>query len=146
MRIANQVVLDEVEEGKFVTMLYLTLDPATGELACSGAGHPEPRVVRPDGAVEELEARLALGIAPDQQYPEARTTLERARPSCCSQTGSWSPEGGRALYGKVRLDRLLGEQRALRRAAAGTRGREDSKAFAGGGLADDSAVVVKKTS
>ena len=32
MRIANQVVLDEVEEGKFVTMLYLTLDPATGEL------------------------------------------------------------------------------------------------------------------
>ena len=74
MRIANQVVLDEVEEGKFVTMLYLTLDPATGELACAGAGHPEPRLVRPDGAVEELEARgLALGIAPDQQYPEARS-------------------------------------------------------------------------
>ena len=48
MRIANQVVLDEVEEAVPVTMLYLTLDPATGELACSGAGHPEPRVVRPD--------------------------------------------------------------------------------------------------
>ena len=148
MRIANQVVLDEVEEGKFVTMLYLTLDPATGELACSGAGHPEPRVVRPDGAVEELEAHgLALGIAPDQQYPEARTTLEPGASVVLFTDGVVESRVGAELYGKVRLDRLLGEQRALRAQQLARAVVEDSRAFAGGGLADDSAVVVvKKTS
>ena len=148
MRIANQVVLDEVEEGKFVTMLYLTLDPATGELACSGAGHPEPRVVRPDGTVEELEAHgLALGIAPDQQYPEARTTLEPGASVVLFTDGVVESRVGAELYGKVRLDRLLGEQRALRAQQLARAVVEDSRAFAGGGLADDSAVVVvKKTS
>jgi serine phosphatase RsbU (regulator of sigma subunit) len=148
MRIANQVVLDEVEEGKFVTMVYLTLDPATGELACSGAGHPEPRVVRPDGAVEELAARgLALGIAPDQRYPEARTTLEPGASVVLFTDGVVESRVGAELYGKVRLDRLLGEQRALRAQQLARAVVEDCRAFAGGGLADDSAVVVvKKTS
>jgi serine phosphatase RsbU (regulator of sigma subunit) len=148
MRIANQVVLDEVEEGKFVTMLYLTLDPATGELACSGAGHPEPRVVRPDGSVEELEARgLALGIEPDQQYPEARTTLEPGASVVLYTDGVVESRVEGELYGKVRLDRLLREQRALRAQQLARAVVEDSRAFAGGGLADDSAVVVvKKTS
>jgi serine phosphatase RsbU (regulator of sigma subunit) len=51
------------------------------------------------------------------------------------------------LYGKVRLDRLLGEQRELRAQQLARAVVEASRAFAGGGLADDSAVVVvKKTS
>jgi serine phosphatase RsbU (regulator of sigma subunit) len=145
MRIANQVVLDEVEEGKFVTMLYLTLDPASGEVACSGAGHPPPRVVRSDGTVEELEARgLALGIAPDQQYPEARTTLEPGASVVLFTDGVVESRVGAELYGNARLDRLLGEQRALGAQQLARAVVEDSRAFAGGGLADDSAVVVVK--
>lgn len=148
MRIANQVVLDEVEEGKFVTMLYLTLDPATGELACSGAGHPEPRLVRPDGSVEELAARgLALGIAPDQQYPEATATLEPGASVVLFTDGVVESRAAGELYGKPRLDRLLGEQHGLRAQQIARAVVEDSRAFAGGDLADDSAVVVvKKTS
>ncbi len=145
MRIANQVVLDEVEEGKFVTMVYLTVDPTTGELACSGAGHPEPRVVRSDGSVEELAARgLALGIAPDQQYPEARAIL---RPGDCVVLFTDGVVESRIegeLYGKLRLDRLLADQRGLRAQQLARAVVEDSRAFAGGGLADDSAVVVVK--
>jgi serine phosphatase RsbU (regulator of sigma subunit) len=145
MRIANQVVLDEVEEGKFVTMLYLTLDPATGELACSGAGHPEPRLVRPDGSVEELAARgLALGIAPDQEYPEARATLEPGASVVLFTDGVVESRVGAELYGKTRLDTLLREQRDLRAQQLARAVVEDSRAFAGGGLADDSAVVVVK--
>ena len=148
MRIANQVVLDEVEEGKFVTMLYLTVDPTTGELACSGAGHPEPRVVRPDGSVEELAARgLALGIAPDQQYPEARATLEPGDCVVLFTDGVVESRMDGELYGKLRLDRLLADQRGLQAQQLARAVVEDSRAFAGGGLADDSAVVVvKKTS
>jgi serine phosphatase RsbU (regulator of sigma subunit) len=145
MRIANQVVLDEVEESKFVTMLYLTLDPATGEIACAGAGHPEPRLVRPDGSVVELAARgLALGIAPDQEYPEAHAVLERGAAVVLFTDGVVESRLDGALYGQTRLDRLLSERRALPAEELARAVVEDSRAFAGGGLADDSAVVVVK--
>ena len=88
MRIANQVVLDEVEEGKFVTMLYLTLDPATGDSPAL------PGAITSRGSCGRMEpsrswARgLALGIAPDQQYPEARRR--------------WSRRVRRAVHGRGR--------------------------------------------
>ena len=90
---------------------------------------------------------LALGIAPDQQYPEARTTLEPGASVVLFTDGVVESRVGAELYGKVRLDRLLGEQRSLRAQQLARAVVEDSRAFAGGGLADDSAVVVvKKTS
>ena len=145
MRIANGVVLDEVEEGKFVTMLYLTLDPRTGEIACAGAGHPEPRIVRPDGTVVELAARgLALGIAPDQVYVEARAVLEPGAAVVLFTDGVVESRVGSELYGQTRLDRLLSERRDLPAEELARALVEDSRAFAGGGLADDSAVVVVK--
>ena len=145
MRIANGVVVDEVEEGKFVTMLYLTLDPRTGEMACAGAGHPEPRIVRPDGTVVELAARgLALGIAPDQVYVEARTVLEPGAAVVLFTDGVVESRAGGELYGQVRLDRLLSERRDLPAEELARAVVEDSRAFAGGLLADDSAVVVVK--
>ena len=145
MRIANQVVLDEVEEGKFVTMLYVTVDPATGEVACSGAGHPEPRLVRPDGSVVELPARgLALGIEPDQEYPAARAVLEPGAAVVLFTDGVVESRSDGELYGATRLDRLLGERRGLGAKALARAVVEDSRAFAGGALADDCAVVVVK--
>src|SRR5207253_7512520 len=39
---ANEIVLGEITTGKFVTLLYLVVDPRTGELACATAGHPPP--------------------------------------------------------------------------------------------------------
>ena len=148
MRIANQVVLDEVEEGTFVTMLYVTLEPFTGELACAGAGHPDPRVVRVDGSVVELGARgLALGIAPDQEYPEARTTLAPGDAVVLFTDGVVESRVDSELYGNARLDAVLAERRDLPAEALARTVVEDSRAFAGGELADDSAVVVvKKTS
>jgi len=145
LRIANQVVLDEVEEGKFVTMLYLTVDPTTGELACAGAGHPEPRVVRPDGTVEELTARgLALGIAPDQDYPEAQTTLEPGAAVVLYTDGVVESRFDGQLYGGVRLDALLRERNELAPEELARAVVEDARTFAGGALADDCAVVVVK--
>ncbi|HEX2291924.1 MAG TPA: SpoIIE family protein phosphatase [Gaiellaceae bacterium] len=145
LRIANQVVLDEVGDGKFVTMLCLTVDPATGELACAGAGHPDPRLVRPDGTVVELAARgLALGVAPDQEYPETRATLEPGAAVVLFTDGVVEARVDAELYGSHRLDRLLAAQRHLSPADLARAVVEDSRAFAGGALTDDSAVVVVK--
>ena len=42
---ANDVVVEEIGAGKFITMLYLTIDLARGEVACASAGHPPPRLL-----------------------------------------------------------------------------------------------------
>ena len=126
-----------------MTMVYLTLNPETGELVAASAGHPNPRLVRSDGGVVELgTSGLALGIAPDQEYAEARSLLDPAAPSSSSPTASsrrrarrrsLRPRTARSLP----LDAPQAHRGELARALV-----DDAKTFSGGGLADDSAVVV----
>jgi serine phosphatase RsbU (regulator of sigma subunit) len=73
---ANDVVVDEIAPGKFITMTYVTVDGRSGDVACANAGHPAPRVVLPDGAVHGLDAHgLILGIDSGQDYDEARDSV-----------------------------------------------------------------------
>jgi serine phosphatase RsbU (regulator of sigma subunit) len=147
LRAANEVVVDEVEEGKFVTMVYVTLDPETNELKCASAGHPEPRLVCADGRVLELAGSgLALGIAPDQEYGEAREELEPGSAVVLFTDGVIEARRDGELYGPERLARLLAEQRELSARELAEAVVAGAKAFAGGGLTDDSAVVVVKRS
>ena len=72
---ANDVVVGEIAVGKFITMAYLTIDPA-GEVLCASAGHPEPRLVHPDGTVTGLACGgLALGIDAPQTYEQVSAEL-----------------------------------------------------------------------
>ncbi len=145
LRAANEVVVDEVQEGKFVTMVYVTLDPETGELACASAGHPNPRLVRSDGTVMELAASgLALGVARDQDYSEARERLEPGSVVVLFTDGVIEARRDGELYGHGRLDRVLCEHRELSAAELAKAVVDDARAFSGGDLADDSAVVVVK--
>jgi phosphoserine phosphatase RsbU/P len=142
---ANEVVVDEVGEGKFVTMVYLTVDGQTGELACASAGHPVPRLVRPDGSVLELAASgLALGIARDQAYPEAREPLLPGSAVVLFTDGVIEARREGELFGHARLDRLLAENRELRASDLAQAVVDGARAYAGGELSDDSAVVVVK--
>src|SRR5215207_3792670 len=52
---ANEVVVGEIAPGKFITMIYLTVQSATGAVVAASAGHPAPLLVSPDGAVRPLE-------------------------------------------------------------------------------------------
>jgi sigma-B regulation protein RsbU (phosphoserine phosphatase) len=145
LRAANEVVVDEVQEGKFVTMVYLTLDPKTGELACASAGHPDPRLICEDGRVVELAASgLALGIARDQEYAEAREQLDPGSVVVLFTDGVTEARRDGELYGNERLDRFLSENRKLPAAELARAVVDGARAFSGGGLADDLAVVVVK--
>ena len=145
LRAANEVVVDEVGEGKFVTMVYVTVDGETGELACASAGHPVPRLVCADGRVLELaESGLALGIAPRQAYVEARETLEAGSAVVLFTDGVVEARRDGELFGSERLGRLLGENRELPAAELAQAVVDGARAFSGGGLSDDSAVVVVK--
>jgi serine phosphatase RsbU (regulator of sigma subunit) len=139
----NEVVLEEVEVGKFVTMVYLKVDPERTELACASAGHPRPRLLRADGSVESLPAGgLALGIIGDQSYEEIRIPYAPGEAVVLYTDGVIEARRGRELYGTPRLDDFLRRNSGLGARALADAVLADCRAFAGGPLLDDCAVVV----
>jgi len=140
---ANDVVVDEIAPGKFITMTYLAVDPGRGEVAYANAGHPPPRLVLPDGTVRGLEAPgIVLGIDPGQTYEEVRTELPVGSTIVLYTDGVVEARNGGELYGTERLDELLVELRGLPAAELARAVTEDARSYAGGELSDDLAVVV----
>ena len=140
---ANEIVLEEIGEGKFITMLYVTADGREGELACASAGHPPPRVVRA-GIVEPLGVRgLALGIAGEQEYDVERVLLEQGDAAVLFTDGLLEARRDGELYGEERLDDSLEKHASLPAEELAKALVEDCRAF-GGDLTDDCAVVVLK--
>jgi sigma-B regulation protein RsbU (phosphoserine phosphatase) len=140
---ANDVVVDEIAPGKFITMTYLTVDPGRSEIACANAGHPPPRLVLPDGTVRGLEAPgIVLGIDSGQTYEEVRTELPVGSTIVLYTDGVVEARNDGELYGTERLDELLLELRGLPAAELARAVTEDARSYAGGELSDDLAVVV----
>jgi serine phosphatase RsbU (regulator of sigma subunit) len=140
---ANDVVVDEIAPGKFITMAYLTIDGVRGDVRCASAGHPAPRLILPDGSVRGLEANgLVLGIDSHQTYEEVRTDLPSGSVIVVYTDGVIEARRDGELYGVERLDALLSERRDLPPRELAAAVTEDCRAFAGGELGDDVAVVV----
>ena len=141
---ANEVVLGEIAAGKFITLLYLTADPRTGELACASAGHPSPRLARANAAPEALvSSGLALGIEAGQSYEAVRVDLEPGAAVVLYTDGLVEARREGELYGEERLDAALAQNAGLPAQELAQALVEDCRAFAGE-LGDDLAVVVIK--
>ena len=138
---ANEIVVEEIGEGKFITMLYVTVDGRDGELDCGSAGHPPPRIVR-GGKVVPLGVRgLALGIAPGQAYEAERIQLAPGDTAVLFTDGLIEGRRDGELYGEKRVDASLAAHAGLPAKQLAEALVEDCRAFAGE-LADDCAVVV----
>jgi serine phosphatase RsbU (regulator of sigma subunit) len=132
LRSANEVVLEEIAEGKFITMLYVTANGATGELGCASAGHPPPRIVRASGAPEPLGVRgLALGIAELQEYAAETVLLEPGDAAVLFTDGLLEARCEGELYGEERLDAALVANASLPAEQLAQAVVEDCRAFAG---------------
>jgi serine phosphatase RsbU (regulator of sigma subunit) len=140
---ANAVVLGEVAQNKFVTMLYVTIDPRTGEVGCGCAGHPWPRIVEADGKVRTLQASgMVLGVDAGQSYEEVRETLPAGASLVLYTDGVVEARRGTELYGDHRLDESLAARSASAPEELANAVVADCRAFTGGELTDDCAVVV----
>jgi serine phosphatase RsbU (regulator of sigma subunit) len=145
LAIANEVVVEEIESGKFMTMLYVTVDPSSGEVACASAGHPPMRLVTGEGVVSAVQAGgLALGIEPGQRYATERVRLQRGSAVVLFTDGVVEARRGGELYGEERLDNLLASRRHLGAQDLARAILADCRAFSGGDLADDCAIVILK--
>jgi serine phosphatase RsbU (regulator of sigma subunit) len=141
---ANEVVVGEIAAGKFITMLYLTVETETGAVVAASAGHPAPLLVSRDGSVEQLNVRgLALGVEPGQTYEEHEARIDPGGAIVIYTDGVVEARRDGELYGLERLAEVVGA--SLERSAAEIASAviDDCRSFAGD-LADDCALVVIK--
>jgi sigma-B regulation protein RsbU (phosphoserine phosphatase) len=145
LQAANDVVVGEIAPGKFITMVYLVVDGVRGEVAVAGAGHPPPRVVTPDGAIEPLEVEgLVLGIEPAQEYAAVQAPLEVGGAVVLYTDGVLEARHEHELYGFERLDAIISAGRDLSAQDLAETILADCRDFAHNELSDDCAVVVIK--
>jgi serine phosphatase RsbU (regulator of sigma subunit) len=139
---ANEVILGEIAAGKFITMIYLVVSPE-GEVACAAAGHPSARLLSPDGSVSALEAGgLALGIEAGQRYVEVRARLGRGGVAVLYTDGVVEARRGGEFFGVQGLDEVLARKCDLPAQEIAEAVLDECRAFTGGELTDDCAVVV----
>jgi sigma-B regulation protein RsbU (phosphoserine phosphatase) len=139
----NEVVIEEIALGKFITLLYVLVDPERREVACASAGHPPPRLVRPDGTVSSLgRSGLALGVETDQAYEAERVAFEPGASAVLYTDGVIEARRDGDLYGEARLDAFLQENATLPAQTLADALLADCRSFSGGDLDDDCAVVV----
>jgi serine phosphatase RsbU (regulator of sigma subunit) len=139
---ANEVVVGEIAVGKFITMAYLTVDP-DGEVLCASAGHPEPRLVQPDGTVTGLVCGgLALGIDAAQSYEQVRAELPPGGAVVLYTDGVIESRRGRELFGMERMDEVLARNAAQPAQVLADELLAACRDYAGGDLPDDCAIVV----
>jgi serine phosphatase RsbU (regulator of sigma subunit) len=141
---ANEVVISEIGPAKFITMIYLTVDAANGEILAASAGHPAPLLVSSRGDVEQLGVRgLVLGVEPGQSYVERRARLGPGGVLVVYTDGVVEARRDGELYGLGRLAELARASRGRSAAEIARAVIDDCRSFAGD-LADDCAVVVIK--
>jgi serine phosphatase RsbU (regulator of sigma subunit)/pSer/pThr/pTyr-binding forkhead associated (FHA) protein len=94
---------------RFITFFLILLDPATGEVEYTNAGHNQGLVVRKGGLVEELPSHgLPLALFPGRPYSSSRLTLQADELLCLYTDGvteATSPAGEE--FGLERLKGFL---------------------------------------
>lgn len=72
----NSILLQELQSDTYVTLVYASVDLATGRVALVQAGHPHPAVLRHDGRVEWLgEGGLPIGLIETARFDTVATQL-----------------------------------------------------------------------
>ncbi len=142
---ANEVVASEIAPGKFITMAYLAIDAPGGRIECALAGHPQPRLVLPDGEVVAIEAGgLALGIEEAQLYEPVAVEFPVGATVVLYTDGVIEARRRGEQFGLERFDALLAEHHGLPAHDVALATVAACRAWTGGELADDVAVVVIK--
>jgi serine phosphatase RsbU (regulator of sigma subunit) len=142
---ANEVVAGEIAAGKFITLVYVHVDTASGAVACANAGHPAPRKIGSGGEIVELQARgLALGVDEAQTYDEVRVYFGPGDTHVLYTDGIVERRRDKELYGTERLDEVLVRARDLPAKQLARAVLADCRAFGTGELTDDCAIVVIK--
>jgi sigma-B regulation protein RsbU (phosphoserine phosphatase) len=134
----NQLLVDDFPAGKFVTMVYAVLDPATRHIVFANAGHLLPLFIDNDGEhFLDTERGLPLGLGCGD-YSESQVTLsEGSRLVFYSDGITEAVNAQEEEYGLCRL-----AEHAIKPGASAVSILDDVRSFANGlGVRDDASVV-----
>jgi sigma-B regulation protein RsbU (phosphoserine phosphatase) len=135
----NNMLLEDLPCGRFVTMVYAELDPAKRTLRFSNAGHLPPLLIEPAGhRWIQTEQGLPLGVA-SSKYSEVEIALNQgSRIALYSDGITEAAEGTGEEYGPERLlAQLQSPSASLETLLA------DVKKFVNGsGLRDDATAIL----
>jgi sigma-B regulation protein RsbU (phosphoserine phosphatase) len=134
----NSLLVEDFPAGKFVTLVYAVLDPATRNVTFANAGHLHPLFIDSQGAqFLDTERGLPLGIGCGD-YSESSVHLsEGSRLVFYSDGITEAVNGDEQEYGLTRL-----AEHAVRPTASAVSIVDDVRAFTNGcGVRDDATVV-----
>jgi phosphoserine phosphatase RsbU/P len=137
----NELLVNDFPSGRFVTMLYAILDPATRTLKFSSAGHLRPLLIENSHAqFLDTERGLPLGIGPGG-YSEAQVQLAPGSRLLFYSDGITEATNLEDdEYGAERLAKYFQQADASPESIL-----EDVRTFANGaGLHDDATVILVK--
>lgn len=78
LQITNQRILTDIDAGMFVTLFYGVLDPHTGLLTYSNAGHPPPYLFSPDGHPGTISlpgSGMPLGVSEEASWQQGNQEI-----------------------------------------------------------------------
>jgi serine phosphatase RsbU (regulator of sigma subunit) len=133
------MLVEDIPSGRFVTMVYAELDPASRALRLANAGHLPPLLVEPSGhRWIATEHGLPLGVA-TSKFSETEITLgEHSRIAFYSDGITEAALESGEEYGSERLlAQLQSPDASLETLLADVR-----KFVSGSGLRDDATVIM----
>lgn len=140
----NQALCDELEEGMFVTVALLVLDPRSGELRVARAGHPAPLLREASGRIRELgtPGDSPLGVSAEAVFAQQAYRLQRSDVVLVFTDGVTEAQNRRLqLFGDERLAASIrgakGSAEAVRDAVLA-----DVEAFVAGHSQNDDLTLV----
>ena len=97
---------------RFITFFLLLLDPATGEIEYTNAGHNQGLFIRKDMTIQELPSHgLPLALFPGRPYGSSRVVLEPGEFVCLYTDGvTEACNAGGDEFGLDRLKSFLATQ------------------------------------
>jgi PAS domain S-box-containing protein len=76
LEVTNETVVRERLDERFLTVIFLQLDPSTGAITVANGGHPALLVLRADGEVERIaHTGPVLGVLPEPRFGDVRIAL-----------------------------------------------------------------------
>ena len=140
LRETNRLLVEK-NLGGFVTAFLGFLDPESGTLTHSSAGHPPPLLAM-DGQVAFLETLgLPLGVFADACYRDIETKIQEGSVLLLYTDGITEARQNGDLYGEARLAAALVRMHGRPAEALPASLLDEALAFSGGALRDDVALL-----
>ncbi len=127
---------------RFATAFLLVLDPKTGHISYSAAGHPPAVIRRADGSIEFLVSKhMPVGIM-NYEYDDQESHLSPGDKIVLYTDGISESRQASVLFGLEGIERVLSEQGDARPDDLVDRLLHTAREWAGGRVTDDTAVIL----